>query len=62
MKSNLLYYAMFLIILCIPFKGDEHEIRWLWADLPWIPLTLVFAALMCIALYLYKKESIKNAY
>lgn len=56
MKSNLLYFAMFFIILCIPFRGNEHEVSWLWADLPWVPLTLVFMSLVCIALYIYKRR------
>ncbi len=51
---------MFLIILCIPFRGNENEVRWLWVDRPWIPLTLILASLICIALYIYKKELIKK--
>lgn len=53
MKNNLLYLAMFLLILCIPFRGNEEEVRWLWADLTWIPQTLISISLMCIGLYLY---------
>lgn len=56
MKSNLLYFAMFLIILCIPFSGNENEARWLWADLPWVPLTLIITSLMSVALYVYKRR------
>gem|GEM_PF-6123216 len=56
MKSYLLYIAMFLIVLCLPFYGNENEIRWLWADLPWIPLIMIYISLMCIGFYLYKEE------
>lgn len=56
MKSNLLYAAMFLIILCIPLRGNENEAHWLWEDLPWVPLTLIIMALLCIAIYVYKKR------
>lgn len=58
MKSYLLYLSMFLLILCLPFSGNENEVRWLWVDLPWVPLTLIFISLTCIGLYLYKKEKI----
>ena len=60
MKSNLLYFAMFLLILCVPFRGNEEGVRWLWADISWIPLTLIFISLMCIGFYLYKKERKKE--
>jgi hypothetical protein len=60
MKSNLLYFAMFLIVLSIPFRGSANEVRWLWEDLPWIPFALMLASLICIALYVYKKELIKR--
>ena len=60
MKSNLLYFAMFLMILCIPFRGNENEFSWLWADTPWIPLVFLIAALMFIALYVYKKRIIEK--
>ena len=56
MKSNLLYFAMFLLILCLPFSGNENEVQWLWADLTWIPLTLIFLSLACIGIYLYKRR------
>ena len=56
MKSNLLYFAMFFIILCIPFKGNENEVSWLWADLLWVPLSLVSMSLVCIAIYIYKRR------
>lgn len=56
MKSNLLYIAMFLLILCIPVAWKENEINWLWEDLLWVPLTLTFISLNCIALYIYKKN------
>lgn len=56
MKSNLLYVAMFLLILCMPIRGNEEGVRWLWADLLWVPLGLVIAALLCIAVYVFRKE------
>ena len=57
MKNNLLYFAMFLLILCLPFRGNEDGIRWLWADNTWIPLTSIFISLMCIGFYLYRINS-----
>lgn len=54
MKNSLLYFAMFLLILCLPFRGNEEEVRWLWTDITWIPQTLIFISLMCIGFYLYK--------
>jgi len=60
MKSNLLYFAMFLLILCVPFRGNEEGVRWLWADITWIPVTLIFIALMCIGFYLYNNERMKT--
>lgn len=59
MKSYLLYIAMFMIILCLPLRGNENGIRWLWTDILWAPMTLLFISLMCIGFYLYKKERIK---
>ena len=56
MKSNLLYFAMFLLILSVPFRGNEEGVRWLWADITWIPTSLILISLMCIGFYLYKKE------
>lgn len=58
MKNYLLYIAMFLLIMCLPFRGNGNEVRWLWIDIPWVPMTLVFTSLMCIAFYLYKMERI----
>lgn len=60
MKSNLLYLAMFLLILCVPFRGDEEGVQWLWADITWIPMSLIFISLMLIGVYLYKKERINK--
>ena len=54
MKNNLLYFAMFLLILCLPFRGNQEGVRWLWADITWIPITSIFISLMCIGFYLYK--------
>ena len=59
MKSYLLYFAMFLLILCLPFRGNEHEVRWIWANYTWVPLILIGASLMCIAGYLLKNKSEK---
>lgn len=53
MKSYLLYLAMILLVLCMPFRGSENEIHWLWADRPWAPLSLISMALVSIAIYLY---------
>lgn len=58
MKSNLLYFAMFLLILCVPFSGNEEGVRWLWADIIWVPTSLILISLMLIGYYLYKKERI----
>jgi hypothetical protein len=56
MKNYLLYIAMFLLILCLPLSGSGNEVRWLWEDLFWIPLTLIAISLMCTGFYLYKEE------
>jgi len=47
---------MFLLILCLPFRGNEEGVRWLWADITLIPLTLMFISLMCIGFYLYEQR------
>lgn len=60
MKSNLLYVAMVLIVLCIPFYGNENEVRWLWTNLPQVPLIFVCIALLCLAVYIYRKEAINS--
>ena len=57
MKSNLLYAAMFLLILCVPFRGNEEGVRWLWTNTIWIPISLICVSLICIGYYLYQKES-----
>ena len=56
MKNKLLYFAMFLLILCLPLRGNEEGVRWLWADITLIPLTLMFISLMFIGLYLYEQR------
>ena len=56
MKNKFLYFAMFLLILCLPFRGNEEGVRWLWADITLIPLTLIFISLMCIGFYLYEQR------
>jgi hypothetical protein len=60
MKNYLLYIAMFLMVLCLPIRGNENEVQWMWADLPWIPVTLMFISLMCIGVYLYKLERVNK--
>jgi hypothetical protein len=60
MKNYLLYFAMFLLILCLPFRGNEKGVRWLWADITPIPLTLMCISLMCIGFYLFEKEKKKE--
>jgi len=60
MKNYILYFAMFLLILCLPFRGNEEGVRWLWADMTLIPLTLMFISLICIGFYLYVKEEKKE--
>jgi hypothetical protein len=47
---------MFLLILCLPFRGNEEGVSWLWADITLIPLTLMFISLMCIGFYLYEQR------
>jgi len=56
MKNKLLYFAMFLLIICLLFRGNEEGVRWLWADITLIPLTLMFISLMCIGFYLYEQR------
>ncbi|MBP9194085.1 MAG: hypothetical protein KBF57_05335 [Saprospiraceae bacterium] len=60
MKNNLLYIAMFLMVISLPFRGNEIEVRWLWADKPWIPLVFICSSLMCVGLYLLKKDRISK--
>jgi len=60
MKSNLLYFAMFLLVLCLPFRGTEEGVRWFWADITWIPITLMFISLTCIGFYLFKTKRNKE--
>jgi 4-amino-4-deoxy-L-arabinose transferase-like glycosyltransferase len=57
MKNYLLYFAMFLLILCVPFRGNEEGVHWLWADITWVSTSLIFISLMCIGLYLYEQRS-----
>ena len=60
MKRKLLYFAMILLILCLPFRGNEAAVRWLWENLIWIPVFLVFISLTCIGIYLFKTEKISK--
>ncbi|CAN0589395.1 unnamed protein product [Ectocarpus sp. 12 AP-2014] len=61
MKNHLLYFAMFLLVLCLPFRGNEGGVRWLWADITWIPASLIFISLIWIGFYLYKIERTKKS-
>ena len=56
MKNYLLYSAMFLLVLCLPFSGNEKEVRWLWEDLQWPPIVMMFMALLFIGIYLFRQE------
>ena len=51
---------MFLLILCLPFKGNEQGVTWLWTDIIWIPTTLIFISLMSIGFYLYRKGRVNK--
>jgi hypothetical protein len=57
MKSYLLYFAMFFLILCVPFRGNEDSVHWLWSDITWVPNSLIFISLMCIGFYVYKQRN-----
>ncbi len=56
MKNKFLYFAMFLLILCVPFRGNEEGLRWLWAETTWIPTTLIFISLFCVGFNLYEQR------
>ena len=56
MKSKLSYLALFFIIPCFAFYGNEHEANWLWTNLTWVPVVLVFISLVCVALHIYLKK------
>lgn len=56
MKNMFLYFAMFLLILCVPFRGNEKGVRWLWAETTSIPATLVFISSLFIGFYLYEQR------
>lgn len=56
MKKNLLYLALVFIIPCFTFYGNESEAHWLWTDRIWVPSLLASIALICVALYFYKKK------
>ena len=60
MKSNLLYLAMFMLILCLPFRGNAESFHWLWSENIWVPMALICISLICIGFYLYKKERINK--
>lgn len=56
MKSYLLYFALFFIILCFSFRGNENEFYWAWRNLHWVPAVLVGMSLVCVALHVYYKK------
>jgi hypothetical protein len=56
MKKKLLYLAMFLLVLCLPFRGNGEEIYWVWTNTTWIPISLIFASLLSIGFHLYREE------
>lgn len=58
MKSNLLYFALFFIIFCFSFEGNEHEVNWVWTNVPWVPMVLVGMAFVCVVLHVYLKKRI----
>jgi hypothetical protein len=60
MKSTLLYVAMFFMVLCIPFYGNENEIRWIWEDMIWLPMIFMMTALISVGIYVFKLESLKK--
>ncbi len=60
MKNYLLYLAIVLLIACLPFSGNENEVRWLWENHYQVPTTLMFISLICIGLYLYKAERVNR--
>ena len=60
MKNYLLYVAMFFLVLCLPIFSSENGVQWFWAELVWIPLSLISVSLLCIGYYLYKIERINE--
>jgi hypothetical protein len=47
---------MLLLVLCLPFRGNEEGVRWLWSDNISIPMSLIFISLVFLGFYLYKVE------
>jgi uncharacterized membrane protein YhdT len=60
MKKSLLYIALFLIAACLPVRGNENEVRWLWMDHIWVPIIFLFLSLICIGIYLYRLERLNS--
>ena len=60
MKSNLLYLALFFLLLFFSAKSDGNDIIWLWNEVPYIPVILVGMAILCIVLHLFLR-GLKNA-
>ena len=52
MKRYLLYIAMFFIVLCLPIRGNEEAIHWLWEGYLWVPFVFLLISLGCIGMYL----------
>ena len=59
MKSNLLYLALFFLLLCFSAKSDGNDIIWLWNEVPYVPVILVGMAILCIVLHLFLR-GLKN--
>ena len=61
--TYILYMALLLLILCLPFRGNEQGVYWLWADITLIPISLITISLASIGFYIYKnrRQQIKNS-
>jgi transcriptional regulator with XRE-family HTH domain len=61
--TYILYMALLLLILCLPFRGNEQGVYCLWADFTLIPITLITISLASIGFYIYKnrRQQIKNS-
>lgn len=61
--TYILYMVLLLLILCLPFRGNEQGVYWLWADFTLIPITLISISLASIGFYIYKnrRQQIKNS-
>ncbi len=59
MRKYLLYFAILFIVLCLPIRGNETEVRWLWEGHIWVPISFLLFSLICIGSFLYQDERIK---